>query len=476
MAVEKEVQKPPLMKYLILCFPFLLSAPTFAQDCTCSAQFDFVQSYCERNNPAFQKISIDPETLLEYRAQVQKLRKKTLKEKSSDRCNLYLEQYIDLLRDNHSGIGFQLQRLDIDFSSAAALDSFKSSEAYRSFRKINIDTTRLLATLPSKAPTAIEGIYTNGGSLYIGVIADGKGKYVGVALRPNRFLEVGHVLLELNSKAEQTFASIYHVGLMGYNFRQIYQDVEIKDGAIQALGLYKVGYVKPKTQAPFAFESLDAQTNYLRLSSFDGSLKSALDSLYTAIAPQLKSKPYLIIDLRGNGGGDERCYFPLMPYLYTRPLRVDSVEVWVSPDNITRYEAAGAEGHRTLLARMKAAKPNSFIPQVENAVHTWTLDSVFASPLKIALLFDRKTASSAEGMITYALQSDKVITVGENSGGFLGYGDVMETPIPCGKFVLRCTTTKYSHNSKYEFIGIEPMYKPAKGQDWVAFARYLLQG
>ncbi|GAB3196537.1 hypothetical protein ABID22_002883 [Pontibacter aydingkolensis] len=94
---------------------------------------------------------------------------------------------------------------------------------------------------------------------------------------------------------------------------------------------------------------------------------------------------------------------------------MDNVEVWTSPDNIKRYEEQSQGKSSTLIERMKQAQPYTFIPQVENAVNTWKLDSTTAYPEKIAVLFNRNTASSAEGMITYARQSDKVITVGENS-------------------------------------------------------------
>ncbi|WP_460969329.1 S41 family peptidase [Pontibacter aydingkolensis] len=55
----------------------------------------------------------------------------------------------------------------------------------------------------------------------------------------------------------------------------------------------------------------------MRLSSFDRGLIDELNAFYESIASDLNSKPFLIIDLRNNGGGDERRYFKLLPYLYT---------------------------------------------------------------------------------------------------------------------------------------------------------------
>lgn len=120
---------------------------------------------------------------------------------------------------------------------------------------------------------------------------------------------------------------------------------------------------------------------------------------------------------------------------------------------------------------MKAAKPYSFIPQTEDAIYSWALDSSTVYPKKIALLYNRGTASSAEGMIVYYMQSDKVTTMGEPSGGFMGYGNVMSAPTPCGKFTIQCTTIMYAEKSKYEFTGIEPNVRLTKEQDWVQYAR-----
>jgi len=83
--------------------------------------------------------------------------------------------------------------------------------------------------------------------------------------------------------------------------------------------------------------------------------------------------------------------------------------------------------------------------------------------------------AACEGMIIYAMQSDKVITLGENSGGYLGYGNVKSEMVPCGKYIINSTTTMYSEKSKFEFIGITPQIKLNPDQDWVKSAITVLQ-
>ncbi len=219
---------------------------------------------------------------------------------------------------------------------------------------------------------------------------------------------------------------------------------------------------------PYEFRAIDSLTNYLRISSFDISLKQELNLFYKSADSLIKSKPNLIIDLRNNGGGAEVCYFDLMKYIYTKPFTVDLADIWVSPDNIKKYES---DGHsEELIDRMKNATPSTFIPQTLNPVTTWESQGTIF-PKKVALIFNRKTASSAEGMILYGMQSDKVITLGENSGGFLGYGDVKSEEIPCGNYIIRNTTTKYLTKSNYEFVGISPQIKLNDDQDWINTAK-----
>jgi hypothetical protein len=463
------------MNKLILAAPlFLLPFYLSAQSCECPAEFSFIKSYYERNSPAFQKIKNDTSAYQQYAEGVRALANEIKKATSPERCMLSLEKYVTFLKDHHSGIDLNLKRLPVDFNSPKVIDSFRKTVAYRSFKVAKVDSTKLYQQLASRAPSEIEGIYTNGGSITFGLVKDGRSHYTAIVLKKSKLLDVGHILLELEgAKDSFQFNSVYYTGLLGFNFQKIYRTVEVKNGKISLYGFYKPGIVSEEEEPSYEFKELDAQTNYLKITSFDYTLKDKLNAFYKTIDSAITSKPYLLIDLRNNGGGSEECYFNLLPYIYTRPLKIDDVEVWVSPENIRQYEKYPMGG-KELVGRMKLAREYSFIPQVENPVSEWTMVGR-TNPKKVAILYNRYTASSAEGMITYCIQSSKVVTLGENSGGYLGYGNVMTTDTPCGHFSLRSTTTKYKNNSRYEFIGIEPMIKLPAGSNWIEAARKALQ-
>ena len=432
----------------------------------------YVKNYIESNNPAFQQIKNNPKEYIDYKKRVNKIINLSTKEKSVDRCNLYLESYFSLIKDNHSGIDMNVKRLPIDLKSQSAIDSFKLTKTYQSFEKLKIDTTSLIAELKSKPINDIEGIYTNGGSLYFGITKTKGNKYKGIILRKTSLVDVGHVLIDIKKIDNTTFDFTLHYGLLAVNFQNIYKKAQFENGTIPEFGFSKTSLELAKDVKPYEFREIDSLTNYLRISSLEVNLKQELNSFYQSIDSMVIAKPYLIIDLRDNGGGSEESYFNLMKYVYTKPFTVDLVEVWVSPDNIRKYEN---DGHSPeLIERMKNATPFTFIPQTLNPVTTWETKGT-VNPKKIAILFNRKTASSAEAMILYGMQSDKVITMGENSGGFLGYGNVKNEMTPCGNYIIRCTTTKYKNNSKYEFVGISPQIKLNDSQDWIKAAKVELE-
>lgn len=460
------------MNKLLFCLlAGLLPVSVWAQNCNCKTDFDFVVNYFENNNPAFQQLKASPEAWARYQKELASLQQETQKETDNDNCLLYMEAYVGLLKDHHSAINVNLSRKDL--STPEKIESFKASPEYLAYKKLDTDTARLIHELQQKPVASIEGLYTNGSSIYFGIREVAPGEYQGIVLRKNKFLDPGHVLLELKSQGPGRYRCTYHIGLLGFNFGHITKTLGIENGNIPEFGFSKQAGPASNNLLPYEYKALDEKTNYLRLSSFNASLINELDSFYKAILPELKAKPYLVIDLRNNGGGSERAYYNLMPLIYTNPLEVDDVQVWVSADNIRRYEEAGRDS--VLIARMKAATPFSFIPQTAKNINRWKLKNPSKTPLKIAVLFNRGTASSAEGMITYCMQSKKVITLGQHSGGYIGYGDVMHTNTPCGNYDIASTTTKYKRNSRYEFTGIPPQVELPAETDWVEYARKKLE-
>ena len=105
--------------------------------------------------------------------------------------------------------------------------------------------------------------------------------------------------------------------------------------------------------------------------------------------------------------------------------------------------------------KMKNAESGTFIPRGE-FTDTITYDQVLEKPKKVALLYNNGCASSCETSLFLGMKSSKTILVGENSGGYVGYGEVTSIETPHFGFVLNQTLTRYREARKYEADGVPP--------------------
>lgn len=300
----------------------------------------------------------------------------------------------------------------------------------------------------------------------------------------------GEVKAVLTRKADGSYALRYGTGdrtevpLQG----QLRSNGDVLD--VGELGLWR--RVQPDSAAQkaaerrwpgdaFLLERTDDATLYLRLSSFHASHLDAIRKLIADNAIELARTPQLIIDIRGNGGGSDFTYDPVLPYLYTRPIWRIGVELRVSADNARlrgetarQLESASPEAARLLASesqRMQSVS-QAFLPR-EPAVEIVRFDSVMPNPERIAVLVDR-AGSSAENFIMDARQSRKVVLMGqENSAGVIDYGEMMGMPAPSGRFELHWATTRSLRlpGDPVDPHGIAPdVLIPADVEDPVAYA------
>ncbi len=447
------------------------NARLFAQDCNCSTQFAFIKSYFETNNPSFQKIKTDAPELKLYKEKVEFLTKQINAERDTERCALYFERYVALLKDHHSHF---VENINIpSWDSKQEREQYKLSARYKSYIKLKIDTTALIAELETKPLNTIEGLYkTSFTNNFIAVIKKNKNEYVGVALRDDGWLsEVGHVLMEFTRIDDDIFECRSSNIQNDLGPLYSYDDVTIENGRLYGMGLVKARLPGGNKLAEYEFRQLDSATNYLKLPSFSSYKPKEVDSFFTSLDTKIQQRENLVIDLRDCRSGPANYFLDLLKYINTQPLKPEVEEVWVTPEIIKLYESR--KKNAELIARMKAATPFTFIsktaapqPNFENGMEKF--------PKKVAILFNDQTRENAELLIYYALQSKKTITLGTNSGGHIGYYDVVTTKIPCSLSSVSTSTTK-SEKSKYSFVGIAPQYNLTENEDWLEAAKMKLE-
>ncbi|WP_194778432.1 S41 family peptidase [Pararhodonellum marinum] len=520
-----------MKKYFLLLSSILalnslpFSAPVFSQKapCTCPDEFEFLKSYIEKNHAAFGD-NVNISNQKEYDEFVESVSKEIQGDPVEDHCIIYLKKYLAYFKDNHTQIhdmGYQ-----VDENNEEALKQFFASTRFQHRERIELDLPAIEAYLNSENAAPMEGIYeTQDGTYTVAVLKDQNDfrDFYGIILdSKTKIWEPGQVKFELKALGENRFQGYFYYKFYGLN------DEEVRfDGNQLGTWIKKEAIIEEhppfdsefsQEQKLFEFKLLYDDLGYLSIKTFEGYFKSQLDSLFLAHEQELGSVSKLIIDVRGNGGGSDALLAPFIPMFYTDTLRTELPQLYATKDNLktyaeffeqiksdsARYGKATIDHLRKLIKKMEAGEEGEYVNMFDSIEELGeTMETDFGSqqfvltnsmsednryrltyynqekplplnPEKIVLLMDRGCASTCENLILLANQSKKVITYGENSGGYKGYGNVFPIMTPMG-YQLSMSTTRYEKESQYEFVGIPPMVSAEANEEWIARAIELLE-
>lgn len=203
--------------------------------------------------------------------------------------------------------------------------------------------------------------------------------------------------------------------------------------------------------SPPSFSRIDSMICLLKIPSFDNAHKHNLDSLVKANHALIASTPYLIIDLTDNGGGSDNTYDILLPYVYSKAVTLDLVEMWSSPDNIKQFEKCATDTTQSQEERkLCAERAERMKKHLHSFVNIYNMDTyekapetIYSFPKKVAILTDKKNGSSAEQFLLEAKQSSKVITFGTgNTSGTLDYSNLYFEYLPSNKRGVAIPTSR----------------------------------
>ena len=230
----------------------------------------------------------------------------------------------------------------------------------------------------------------------------------------------------------------------------------------------------------------DDSTVVLTLPSFNERYKPTIDSLIGAHWNRLLASPFLVIDVRDNGGGATRSYAALLPLLYTNVIPRDGMDFWVSERNLAMVRATATDAGAPPGLRAQAAK---LLPGMEKSVGRFfamgdadslRFDTVHVAPRAVAVLTGAGCASSCEQFVLDALHSTKVVVMGvQPTAGFLDYGNVLTVTPPAGIRRLAYATSRSRRlpARPMDHTGIVPQVLiPREEADRVAFATRYLKG
>lgn len=179
----------------------------------------------------------------------------------------------------------------------------------------------------------------------------------------------------------------------------------------------------------------------------------------------VQSKQYqnLIIDLRNNGGGDERYWHPFLPLIYDHPGTVKSVEYRNSPQNIAYLQAASTEFPEAQMILDKIAENPSARFVLLTDTEDYDVDVVPTNghkPNKIVIIIDNNVASAAEEFLLQARAVSNHVTIygKENTNGMLDCGSVRENILPNSQIPIEIPTARSCRlpNNGIDKTGIAP--------------------
>ncbi|MBF9143515.1 S41 family peptidase [Hymenobacter properus] len=231
-----------------------------------------------------------------------------------------------------------------------------------------------------------------------------------------------------------------------------------------------------------SLEVLDEHAVLLTIPSADSSQQKLVDSLLTANKARLARTPYLLVDVRGNGGGNARVFLSLLELLYTRPVVLDGVAFRSSPRNLAMFRAGLAtpglpadvrKRMSSIIARMEAS-PTGFVPGQPGRTITLGKHRVQAYPKRVSILMDHRCASATEEFLLAARQSSKVTLFGQPTAGTLDYADLYLEPLPSGLFAVSIPMSRSLRlpDRPFDANGMKPdVPVPGWEFDWADFVR-----
>ena len=464
------------LNYTFLISALLLSNIALSQQtCNCSEEFKWLKQTIETNDAGYQ-MTIQEKGLDHYQYHNQQIATQAQSIKTLDACTTVLKNWLAFFRKGH--LYLNTQSTDSNHLKMPLLSVTDLKESVDNNQNLFIDGIwehgeLTIAIKEDAANKSISGVVLDSKNSYwkkgdLKFITDfdfTQGTfYTGDEKRRATTLEV----LNYVSKNIIQFNQHY--------FKRSYPQYEISDEELTFFNAMT-------TKTPL-FKTLDSTTNYLRIPSFAYSQKKAIKALIDLHKSALLSKNVLIIDLRGNGGGSDESFIPLIELLYTNPYTIQGIEHYATNQNnknlenrldISNMTEEDQTWYRNKLNEAQH-KTGTFMDVHGRKFSTNSLEQPHKQPKHIAIIVDAFCASSTEQFLLIAKQSLKTKIFGTPTDGALDISNLVEVIAPSNHYRLLYGSSKTMRlpNYKIDDIGIQPdfyMHTYIPNYKWVSHIR-----
>ncbi|TCD00519.1 S41 family peptidase [Pedobacter psychroterrae] len=442
-----------LLTFCAFCLLFCSKTVIAQQTCDCIANLDTTIKKTELNYVGYPDL-IKKKLMPKYQKLVKKLRTEAAKQTDPQKCFPLLNAYVGFFNDKHFDIEYSITDTNRFVYSPIREDAFKNDFSAKKRDSIegiwvNPDTTLRLA-IQKISPMRYQAVIleSKDTKLKPGLV------YYTFTKNKNGFIFDRYDWMTPDFPVRQ------HGGLLFvWNFEvwgKVYPSALTAHERSEFLTWRNYNY-------GLDFKKLDEDNVVLSIGSFnrDDKIKQIIqknDSL-------IRSAKHLIVDLRGNGGGNSG-WIHLLPYFYTQPIVQGDTYLRLTPQNInanlpgikSMYEKPNPDpkwarsNTPEVLARFKKAYEEiplskaQFYAMPSTSIYA---DSILKKPEKVALIFDDLGGSSTEYFFYISMQSSKTRRYGERTLGMMDYmGVSQQTTLPFADYYLLIPDRKATWTDK----------------------------
>ncbi len=470
-----------MIRLLIVAVTFTLSIPLTAQsECEFDDSFSWVQEIL-RDNYSGYKDKVNSSNQAEFDQFTKDYERKIANAKSDTSAYRLIKEWMGWFRDGHVQFGYNAPQGSPEEIRAAFADWERIAHTEESFRSWLMDNPG----------DQLQGIWsTNNDSYKVGIIKSPTPTrdYAAFILQADSvYWMPSQVKFELKMLSENSFTVNYF--MLDHSLRQEQGSIDDLTLAFENLGGWYQQFPKKGSPAVAASSStysvskLDKETLVLTVPTMSETVRKELIQLLNDNKDWMEQTPNWIIDCRGNGGGSDITYAPLLPYLATGDINYDHSKIYATEVNAQKYLQLRRNKNYPwyqrvyfgLLGKKLLRNQGEYIGKKCSSVQKTR--RVKPIPEQVVILMDRGCGSSCESFVLTAEQSEKVTTMGQNSAGVSDYGNLHTVMGPCGKFQMSYPTSRYCRvddGRGIDIIGISPDVEIAKDEDWIQIAHQRL--
>ncbi|KAA2223240.1 S41 family peptidase [Chryseobacterium sediminis] len=462
-----------MLKIKTLFLIFISSSSfSFAQNCNCESNFQWVKKTFEENDAGYQYV-IDKKGISAYQAHNNDFLNKIKNKKTDLECAQTIYEWLKFFRSGHFSINMIEKDNQQPQSQPVASENNKTET-------VKIDIEKFKKEVVSKKDSDIEGIwevqpYTIGikkiGDVYKGfIIQSGAENWKPYELKLTLNADKTKGTYYLRNKSGQEINNIRFIGknyleINEFTLKRVSPKFEKEEGI-------ETYFEATRAEKPFLKE-INKTTLLLRIPSFNGALKKDIDSVITANQSKIESTENLIVDIRNNGGGSDNSFAKIIPYIYTNPIRSVRTQFYSTKlnnqrmldlyENYQKYGISPEDREYLKKSYDKLSKNlGKFVSLQDDGkiVGINKMDKISPYPKNVGIIINEGNGSTAEEFLLAAKQSKKVKLFGTTTAGVLDISNMYFVASPCNEFKLGYSLSKSFRipDMAIDGKGIQPDY------------------